>query len=148
MGLGGLMAEGSARPGWYLAPGGNRRWWDGQAWHDERTAPAAQWGAQETDTHLQDRSASAPTDAGPSGLAIASMIVGIVGIVVAVNAYSKPILFLGYADIFGPIVLGGVAVVLAALSGRRGAGFRVAGFICGGAAAAAGLLFIIAIAKR
>lgn len=144
------MAEGTARPGWYLAPGGRRRWWDGQAWHDEKTDPAAEWDAVRVPPPGQDPSSpgTSLTSSAPSGLAIAAMIVGIIGIVVAANAYTKPLLFLGYVDIFGPIVLGVVAVVLAAVSGRRGGGFRLAGFICGGVAAAAGVLFIAAIANR
>ncbi len=75
------------------------------------------------------------------------MILGIIGMVLAFNAYSKPLFFLGYADIFGPVVLGVGALVFAAVSGRRGGGFRLAAFICGGLSLAAGVLFIVAIAR-
>lgn len=135
----GLMSDGNAPPGWYLAPGGRKRWWDGQAWHDQRTDPAAQ-------------PQVSPTGASPSGavsgVAIAGLILGIIGIVLAVNAYTKPILFLGLADIFGPLVLGVLGAILAAISGRRGGGFRVAGLICGLTSCAAGLLLIYAITNR
>jgi hypothetical protein len=76
------------------------------------------------------------------------MILGIIGIVLAVNGYTKPILFLGLADTFGPLVLGAAAVLLAAMSGRNGGGFRVAGLVCGGVSFAAGLLLIYTIANR
>ena len=76
------------------------------------------------------------------------MIVGIIGLVIGINAWTKPLLFLGYTDVFGPLVLGCIALVLAAVSGRAGGGFRVAAFICGGLAVLTGLLFIVAIASR
>ena len=136
------MADGTAPPGWYMAPGGRRRWWDGQSWHDQKTTPAP------PAPGAGAASQGAPSDSRPSGLAIASTIVGIIGIVLAVNAYTKPLLFLGYGDIFGPLVLGGVGVVLASLSGRSGGGFRLAGVICSAFSVAAGLLFIYAIVNR
>lgn len=134
------MSEKNARPGWYLAPGGRRRWWDGLAWHDQRTADAPGWNDEPATT----QATVAPAQAAPrvSGVAIGGMIVGIIGLLIGIDALTKPLLFLGYADIFGPLVLGGIAVVLAAVSGRAGGGFRVAAFVCGG------LLFIIAIASN
>ena len=140
------MSDGNAPPGWYLAPGGRRRWWDGQAWHDQKTAPAVV--QQPAAAPAATQQAGVNQQGGVSGIAIAGMILGIIGIVLAVNAYTKPILFLGIADVFGPIALGGVAVLMAAVSGRRGGGFRLAGLICGGFSFAAGLLFIYAIGNR
>lgn len=76
------------------------------------------------------------------------MIVGVIGLLTGLQNWSKPLLFVGYVDIFGPLVLGGLAIILAAVSGRAGGGFRVAAFICGGLAVAAGVLFIAAIAAN
>lgn len=141
------MSDGNAPPGWYLAPGGRKRWWDGHAWHDQRTDLAA----VEHETAVGAPQVS-PTVASPSGavsgVAIAGLILSVIGIVLAVNAYTKSMLFLGLADIFGPVVLGVLGAILAAISGRRGGGFRVAGLICGLTSCAAGLLLIYAITSR
>lgn len=96
------MSDDNALPGWYLAPGRRRRWRHGQEWHDQRTAPSAQ--PQVSPTVVSPRGAV-------SGVAIAGLILGVIGIVLAVNAYTKLILFLGLADILGPLDLGVLGTV-------------------------------------
>ena len=120
--------------GWYLAPGGQRRWWNGEEWHDTK-APAA-----------APVAGGAAPRAAVSGIAVAAMILGILGVLVAGNALFKPKIFLGITDVYGPVVLGALAVVLSAASGGKGGGFRVAGFICGAVAILAGVLIIAALA--
>lgn len=107
--------------GWYRGPAGDR-YWDGEAWVD-----------------------SAPKQGGVSGLGIASMILGIIGLLVGLNALFKPRLFLGIVDVFGPILLGVLAIILAFAAGSRGSGFRVAGFICGGLSVLLGVVIIAAL---
>lgn len=141
------MSDGNAPPGWYLAPGGRKRWWDGHAWHDQRTDPAAVDGETAVGAPQVSPTVASPSGA-VSGVAIAGLILSVIGIVLAVNAYTKSMLFLGLADIFGPVVLGALGAILAAISGRRGGGFRVAGLICGLTSCAAGLLLIYAITSR
>lgn len=108
-------------PGWYRGTEG-KRYWDGQAWLD-----------------------TAPSHGGVSGVAIASMILGIIGLLIGLNALFKPRLFLGLVDVFGPILFAILAVVLAIAAGRRSTGFRLAGFICGGLSALLGVLIIAAL---
>jgi hypothetical protein len=144
--LGASLSGNGARPGWYLAPGGHRRWWDGRDWHDQQTVEAPGW--REQLPVSQGPSAPVPVATRNSGVAIGGMIVGIFGLLIGLQNWSKPLLFVGYVDIFGPLVLGGLAIILAAVSGRAGGGFRVAAFICGGLAVAAGVLFIAAIAAN
>lgn len=110
--------------GWYRGPEG-KRWWDGQAWSDQPPA----------------------SERGTSALAVASMMLGVAGLLVAINAIFKAKIFLGVVDVFGPVLLGALAVILAVVAGKRSFGMRLTGILTGGFAVLLGVIIIIAVVR-
>lgn len=105
------MSEVTAAPGWYPAPNGEMRWWDGAHWIDQPPAVATP----------------------RNGFAIAALVIGIWSLVMVMVPFFIGLFFGGIPSLIA-IGFGIAGIVRSRKLGGLGSGMAITGLCLGGAA--------------